>query len=123
MQYVYESIQPGVFNFTIPGKDQTVTLFKGSKVTLEQKLTGGYLRVLKLVEEINGEVKETPKKTQSTKVTTNKPKAKVADKITKVEEVVETPIEQVEVKIEDTIVEKSEEKPAPKRRGRRKKAE
>lgn len=138
MTYVYESIQPGLFNFTIPGEDKTVQLFKGSKVTVKQKLAGGYLRVLKLVEEVadeTTEAKPAPKKA------TTKPKAKVEDKITKVEEKVEAPTETVEVKAEDTIAEVKEEKPAeetpkaeetteapveekpaPKRRGRRKKA-
>jgi hypothetical protein len=141
MAYVYESIQNGLFRFTIPGEDKTVTLFKGSKVTVKQKLTGGYLRVLKLVEEVaeeapaKKETKKTPAKKTTTKKATTKPKAKVEDKITKVEEVVETPTEEVEVKAEDTIAEvkeekpaeetteaPAEEKPAPKRRGRRKRS-
>jgi hypothetical protein len=135
MKYVYESTQNGLLRFTIPGEEKTVSLFKGSKVTVKQKLAGGHLRVLKLVEEIAEE--ETPKKApaKTTKKATTKPKAKVEDKITKVEEVVETPTEEVEVKAGDTIAEvkeekpaeetteaSAEEKPAPKRRGRRKRS-
>lgn len=117
MTYIYESIQPGVFNFTVPGEDKTVTLFKGSKVTVKQKLTGGYLRVLKLVEEVEDEKVEAPAK----KTTTNK--AKVEDKITEIAETVEVPAEEVEVKVEDTVVEVKEEKPTTTaRKGRRKRS-
>ena len=116
MAYIYESIQNGIFRFTIPGENKTVTLFKGSKVLVQQKLSGSYLRVLKLVEEVNNE----------TVNKSTKPKAKVEDKITKVEEVVEVPAEEIEVKVEDKIIEKEEEtsndeQTTPKRRGRRKK--
>lgn len=126
MAYIYESIQPGLFNFSIPGQDKTVQLFKGSRVTVENKLAGGLLRVLKLVGETETVVEETPVKE------TTKQKAKVADKITKVEEVVETPVETAEVKTEDAVTAVKEEettvveetpvetttKPAP--RGKRK---
>lgn len=92
MAYVYESIQSGLFNFTIPGKDKTVKLFKGSKVTVDNKLSGGYLRVLRFVEE----VQETPAVT--------KPKAKVEDKITNVGESVEPVLDTVDVRVGDTII-------------------
>jgi hypothetical protein len=122
MAYIYESIQSGIFNFTIPGKDKNIQLFRGDKVTVDQKLTGGYLRVLKLV----GETEDTPNEIKKT--VTTKPKAKVEDKITEVKEVIETPTEEVEIKAEDTISEVTEtieavvkeETPAPKRRGKRK---
>ena len=91
MAYIYESIQNGVVKFTDPSTGKTHTLFKGSKVTVEQKLSGGYLRVLSLV----GETKEAEAAT--------KQKAKVADKITKVEEVVAPVVEAVEAKVEDTV--------------------
>lgn len=121
MTYIYESIQPGVFNFTVPGEDKTVTLFKGSKVTVKQKLTGGYLRVLKLVEEVEDEKVEAPAKKTTKKATTNK--AKVEDKITEIAETVEVPAEEVEVKVEDTVVEVKEEKPTTTaRKGRRKRS-
>lgn len=104
MAYLYESIQNGIFRFTLPGEDKTVTLFKGSTVTVDQKLSGGYLRVLKLVKEIEPE----PTVEVETKKATVQA-TKVADKITKVEEVIDV---QDEVKIEtnDTIVEITEEK-------------
>lgn len=92
MAYVYESIQTGLFSFTIPGEDKTVRLLKGSKVTVNQKLSGSYLRVLRLVEEIPDVV-----------VPGNKQQAKVEDKITKVEEVVETPTESVTVEVTDAV--------------------
>ncbi len=90
MKYIYESIQPGLFNFTIPGEDKTVHLFLGSKVTVSQKLTGGYLRVLKLISEIDDEVITDP----------IQPKAKIEDKITKVEEIVE----EISVTTNDSII-------------------
>jgi hypothetical protein len=99
MAYVYESIQNGVVKFTIPGKNTTVTLFRGNRVTVEQKLTGGYLRLLTLVEEIADE--PTPAVVETK--TEGNSKAKVADKITKVEEVVETVVEEVKVAVEDTV--------------------
>lgn len=128
MKYIYESTQPGVFNFTIPGEDKTVTLFKGSKVTVGQKLAGGYLRVLRFIKEVPEE--ETTKKAPAKKTTPNK--AKVEDKITRVEEVeevVETANDVVTVKADDTVKEvvetpeeKVQEKPAPKRIERKKRS-
>lgn len=94
MKYIYESTQPGLFNFTIPGEDKTVHLFLGSKVTTTQKLTGGYLRVLKLVEEIDDEIVVDP----------IQPKAKIEDKIVKVEEIIE-PTDVVKVTSTDSVVE------------------
>lgn len=94
MQYIYESIQPGLFNFTIPGEDKTVHLFLGSKVTISQKLTGGYLRVLKLIEEIDDEIIIDP----------IQPKAKIEDKIVKVEEIIER-LDTIKVTSSDTVVE------------------
>lgn len=91
MAYIYESTQTGVVKFTDPTTNKTVTLFKGSRVTVDQKLAGGYLRVLTLV----GETKEAEVAT--------KQNAKVADKITKVEEVVTPVTEVVEAKVEDAV--------------------
>lgn len=116
MAYVYESIQNGIVSFTTPGTGKTVTLFKGTRITLDQKLSGGYLRVLRLVEETVDE-----KPVVETKASGNS-KAKVADKITKVEEVVDAVVDAVEVAVEDTVaavtetevvVEKKEEQTAP----------
>lgn len=104
-KYVYESIQGGLFNFTIPGENKSVQLFKGSKVTLDQQLSGGYLRVLKLVKIIPDE----PSKEETPKKVTTKPKAKVADKIIKVEEVVESVKEEVVVESKDEVVAVKEE--------------
>ena len=116
MKYEYESVTPGIFKFTIPGEHRTVELFNGSKVIVSQPLTGNYLRLLKLVREIPEE------KPKTTPKTTSKPKAKVADKITAVKVTEEKPSEKAEVNTEDTVVEAVEvaEKPAPKRRGRKK---
>ena len=91
MAYIYESIQNGIINFTIPETGKTVKLFRGSTVTVEQKLAGGYLRVLKFI----GETKDAEVAT--------KQKAKVADKITKVEEVVTPVVEVAEVVVEDAV--------------------
>jgi hypothetical protein len=55
MAYIYESIQPGLFNFSIPGQNKTVSLFTGSRVVVENKLTGGLLRVLRFVGETENE--------------------------------------------------------------------
>ena len=116
MAYVYESIQGGIVSFTNPSTGKTITLFKGTKVTVDQKLAGGYLRVLRLVGEVPDE-----KPAVEAKATGNS-KAKVADKITKVEEVAEPVVEKVEVAVEDTVaavaetevvVEKTEEQVAP----------
>ncbi len=98
MKFVYESIQPGLFNFTIPGEDKTVQLFQGSKVTVNQKLSDGYSRVLKLIEEIEDldvEI-ETPK--------TVIQKTTVADKIVKVEEQIDILTDAVEATTKDTIM-------------------
>ena len=97
MEYVYESIQNGVVSLTLPGKDKTITLFKGDKITVDQKLSGGYLRILRLVAEVEEE-----KPVVETKVAGNS-KAKVADKITKVEQVAEPIVEVVAVAVEDTV--------------------
>jgi hypothetical protein len=97
MAHIYESIQNGVINFTNPGTGKTVSLFKGSRVTVDQKLAGGYLRVLRYI----GEASEVE--------TGSKQKAKVADKITKVEEVVQPVVEAVEAKVEDTVAAVKEE--------------
>lgn len=96
MAYIYESIQPGIFSFTIPGVNKTVKLYHGAQVTVEQQLTGSYLRVLKLVKEVQT-VEETP-------VVENKQQAKVADKITKVEEVAEVKTEELAVEVTDSLV-------------------
>ena len=124
MPYIYESTVLGMFNFAIPGEDRTVQLVRGSQVTTKKQLSGSYLNVLRLVKIV--EEKSTVKKATR--------KAKVADKITKVEEV-------VEVKTEDTVVNVEEaevvpeptpepepqptpepKKPAPRKRARRKPA-
>lgn len=127
MKYEYESITNGVFRFTIPGEHRTVELFRGSKVIVPQLLTGSYLKLLTLVRTIEDEVvtppvKKAPVKKAPVKKTTTQ-KAKVADKITAVTETVEVPKEEGEVKTKDTVVEVKETKtkPAPKRRGRKKK--
>ena len=91
MAYIYESTQSGIVNFTMPGTGKSVTLFKGSRVTVDQQLAGGYLRVLRLV----GETKDAEAST--------KQKTKVADKIAKVEEVVTPVAEVVEAKVEDAV--------------------
>lgn len=122
MKYEYESITPGIFRFTIPGEHRTVELFIGSKVIVDQKLAGSYLKLLKLVKEIPDPVKKAPAKKAPVKKTTTQ-KAKVADKITAVTETAEVPSEEVEVEATDTVVEvvETKTKPAPKRRGRKKK--
>lgn len=76
MKYEYMSIIDGIFNFTIPGSGKTVKLFKGSKVVVDTKLAGSYLRVLKLVQEINDPV-------EVEQIT------KIEDKIVAVEETIE----------------------------------
>jgi len=125
MAYEYRSITSGVFSFTIPDPDEekrkTVKLFKGDTVIVNKQLTGTYLRMLELVREIEeeSEKKVVPKKT------TTKQKAKVEDKITAVTETedIKTEKETVEVKTGDTVttVKERSSKPAPKRRGRKKK--
>jgi hypothetical protein len=100
MAYVYESTQTGLFNFTIPGKSKTVTLFKGSKVTVDQKLTGGYLRVLRLVGEVPDVIEPVIDEVKSTA----KQQAKVEDKITKVEEVADVTTDTIAVEVEDSVV-------------------
>ena len=100
MAYIYESIQNGVVNFTIPGTGKTVKLFRGAKVTVDQKLAGGYLRVLKFVGETVDEV--------VAEVAT-KQTAKVADKITKVEEVVAPVVDVAAVVVEDAVTAVKEE--------------
>ena len=92
MAYIYESTQTGVVKFTDPTTNKTVTLFKGSRVTVDQKLAGGYLRVLTLV----GETKEAEVAT--------KQNAKVADKITKVEDAVSA-VKEEEVVVETPVAE------------------
>ena len=103
MAYVYESIQPGVFNFSIPEQDKKVQLFLGQTVVVKNKLSGGLLRVLRLVKEIPDEPQEEIKKVAT------KQDAKVVDKITKVVEVVETPQENLVVSTDDSIVAVKEE--------------
>lgn len=101
MAYEYESITNGMFNFSIPGENRTVKLFRGSRVIVENQLSGSYLRVLQFI----GEVKNT----ESTK-----PKAKIEDKITAVAETVEVPtVEEVTITAEDVISEVKEEVTAP----------
>lgn len=101
MAYVYESIQSGIFNFTPPGTDKTVKLLAGSQVVVNQLLTGSYLRVLKFVKEIPDTVEETKVE--------NKQQAKVADKITKVEETTDVKTDSVEVSVSDAIVANQEQ--------------
>lgn len=108
MAYIYESIQNGIVNLTIPGKNKTVTLFKGTKVTIDQKLTGGYLRVLRLVGETPDEKKDVEQETHGVVNST----AKVEDKITKVEEVVESVNEEIVVEVTDEV-KVVEEQPQP----------
>lgn len=102
MAYIYESIQTGIFNFTIPGKNKTIQLFLGNRIEVDQLLTGGYLRVLKLVGETVEEV-ETKEEVETPKKVITKPTAKVEDKITEVKEVIETPKETVDVKATDVV--------------------
>ena len=97
MAYIYESIQPGLFNFSIPGQNKTVSLFTGSRVVVENKLTGGLLRVLRFVGETENETTVDNTISEATKQ-----KAKVEDKITNVKEIVEIPKENI--RFADTIV-------------------
>lgn len=124
MKYEYESITPGIFRFTIPGEHRTVELFIGSRVIVEQKLSGNYLKLLRLVKEIPDPVKKAPAKKTAVKKTTTQ-KAKVADKITAVTETEEVLIEEDEVEVQATdkvvAVKQTKAKPVPKRRGRKKK--
>ena len=144
MAFEYISVTNGVFSFTIPGEGKTVKLFRGDSVIVQKQLTGSYLRTLQFVREIPAvEKTEEPKKETKkpaakkapAKKATTKQKAKVEDKITAVVETEEVvaPKEEVEVKAEDkvtSVVETPEvvetpvedEKPAPKKRGRRKKS-
>lgn len=104
MAYIYESIQPGLFNFSIPGQNKTVSLFTGSRVVVENKLTGGLLRVLRFVGETEN---ETPVDNTISEAT--KQKAKVEDKITNVKEIVEIPKENIEIKTDDVLTSVTEE--------------
>jgi hypothetical protein len=56
MAYVYRSLVKGIFNFTIPGENKTVTLFKNDEITLKNPLNGTYLRVFEFVKEIKDDV-------------------------------------------------------------------
>ena len=107
MAYIYESIQPGLFNFSIPGQNKTVSLFTGSKVVVENKLTGGLLRVLRFVGETENETTVDNTITEPTKQ-----KAKVEDKITNVKEIVEIPKENIEIKTDDVLTSVTEENTA-----------
>lgn len=113
MKYVYESTQPGLFNFTIPGENKTIHLFLGSKVTVNQKLSGGYLRVLKLVEEIEEDI--------IVEDENNQPSAKIEDKITQVIEMDDIKKDNIVVASSDTIINITEdsvtsnEKPSTKK--------
>lgn len=99
MTYIYESIESGVFNFTIPGEDKRVTLFRGSRVTVKQKLNGAYLKVLRLVQEIE----------DAPVVVTNNLKSvnsqtKLDDKITKVETIDIPHNETLQTVVSDDVV-------------------
>ena len=107
MAYIYESIQPGLFNFSIPGQNKTVSLFTGSRVVVENKLTGGLLRVLRFVGETENETTVDNTITEPTKQ-----KAKVGDKITNVKEIVEIPKENIEIKTDDVLTSVTEENTA-----------
>lgn len=124
MTYEYECTTGGVFRFTVPGENRTVELFRGSKIIVAEKLTGSYLKLLRLVREIPAPEAEkpAPKKPAPKKAT---PKAKVADKITAVTETPEAKTDTVEVETKDEVVEVVEKpaKPAPKKRASRKKKE
>jgi len=99
MAYIYESTQPGLFNFTIPGEDKTVSLLLGSKVSVKNKLSGGYLNVLRFIQEVPD-----AEETNEVQKNESKQQAKIEDKITKVEEVVDTHNDSVSVEVEDSLV-------------------
>lgn len=101
MAYIYESIQNGVFNFTIPGKDKSVKLLKGSRVKVDKKLSGGYLRVLKFIKEVPD---KEPEKVTEVVEKDIKPQAKVEDKIIKVEEKVESSKEEAKIEVGDDML-------------------
>lgn len=107
MAYIYESIQPGLFNFSIPGQNKTVSLFTGSRVVVENKLTGGILRVLRFVGETENETT-----VDNTISEASKQKAKVEDKITNVKEIVEIPKENIKIKTDDVLTSVTEENTA-----------
>ena len=107
MAYIYESIQPGLFNFSIPGQNKTVSLFTASRVVVENKLTGGLLRVLRFVGETENETTVDNTISEATKQ-----KAKVEDKITNVKEIVEIPKENIEIKTDDVLTSVTEENTA-----------
>lgn len=96
MEYIYESIQNGVVNLTIPNTGKSVKLLRGGQVKLDQPLTGGYLRVLKLVS-----VKEDTAPAVS-EIPPVKAVAKVEDKITQVLETPQTNTDSVQVNVSDT---------------------
>jgi len=113
MAYEYTSVTPGIFSFTIPGENKTVKLFTGDKIIVKKQLTGTYLKMFIF----NGEVPD------GDELKTNKtnPKAKVADKITSVVETEDIQSnDNIDIEISDAIKE-VEDKPTPKRRGRKKK--
>jgi len=101
--YLYESIQSGLFNFTIPGEERTVQLVRGSKVRVKKKLSGSYLNILRLVQTIE-DVEATPAPVEEIKIETEvaKPITRMTDRIVKVEE-------KVEAKAEDTVTRVKEE--------------
>jgi hypothetical protein len=113
MAYKYTSITPGIFSFTIPGENRTVKLFTGDSIIVEKQLNGTYLKMFTF----EGEV-------ESDKKVSTKPKAKVADKITSVIEQEEITVDKdnIDVVTED-VLKPVEEKPAPKKRGRKKKVD
>jgi len=99
MTYIYESVESGVFNFTIPGEDKKVTLFRGSRVTVKQKLNGAYLKVLRLVQEIE----DTPIVATNTLKSVNS-QTKLDDKITKVETIDIPHNETLQTVVSDDVV-------------------
>jgi len=124
MAYIYESKVLGMFNFTVPGEDRNVQLVKGMRVTVQKQLHGNYLNALRLVEIVEEAEQNKPvKKKPAPKRKPRTKRAKVTDKITKVEEKVEVKTEDTVTKVKEAeVVDEPTPKPAPKRRTRRKPA-
>ena len=86
MQYEYISEVNGVFNFSIPGENKTIKLFRGDSVIVKQPLDGNYLRLFKFIKEVE-DVKVEDVKVEDVKVDKkSKQETKISDKITNVVE-------------------------------------
>jgi len=126
MQYEYISEVNGVFNFSIPGENKTIKLFRGDSVIVKQPLDGNYLRLFKFIKEVE-DVKVEDVKVEDVKVEDVKVEdVKVED--VKVEDVKVDKKSKQETKISDKITnvvelsnEKSEVSKTPTTRRRTKK--